>query len=366
MSGKCGASSLTRKTSAYHPAATLFEFQPPANSALQFSRDTKLDDSPRRSKRIKIERDTAAVCGARAGRDESSAESRDAMQNTVHVATSTSQQSIEAPARGSPRKRPRDAQTPRKKASATAPPARWREAYDKIKEMRTTITAPVDTKGVGAAQIGESVPQNQRFSILVSLMLSSQTKDEVTSAAVRKLREAVGGSLSVDAVLTADDKAISDAICKVGFWRRKTDYIKRTAQRLQADYGGDIPKTVDELCSLPGVGPKVAILALHVGWKINAGVGVDVHVHRVTNRLGWHDPPTKTPEASRLSLEPWFPEDLRPTFTRLFVGFGQTTCLPVNPRCTSCALSDGLCPTAAKSLSKTVKLSELSGVDLLL
>lgn len=54
-------------------------------------------------------------------------------------------------------------------------------------------------------------------------MLSSQTKDEVTSAAVRKLREAVGGSLSVDAVLTADDKAISDAICKVGFWRRKTE-----------------------------------------------------------------------------------------------------------------------------------------------
>ena len=45
-------------------------------------------------------------------------------------------------------------------------------------------------------------------------------------------------------------------------------YIKRTAQRLHAEYDGDIPKTVDELCSLPGVGPKVAILALHVGWKM--------------------------------------------------------------------------------------------------
>ena len=53
-------------------------------------------------------------------------------------------------------------------------------------------------------------------------MLSSQTKDEVTSAAVDRLREAVGGSLSVDAILRADDSTISDAICKVGFWRRKT------------------------------------------------------------------------------------------------------------------------------------------------
>lgn len=64
--------------------------------------------------------------------------------------------------------------------------------------------------------------QNKRFATLVSLMLSSQTRDEVTSAAVHKLREAVGGSLNVDAVLTTDDKVISDAICKVGFWRRKT------------------------------------------------------------------------------------------------------------------------------------------------
>ena len=53
-------------------------------------------------------------------------------------------------------------------------------------------------------------------------MLSSQTKDEVTDAAVAKLREAVGGTLSIDAVLAASESAVSDAICKVGFWRRKT------------------------------------------------------------------------------------------------------------------------------------------------
>ena len=83
------------------------------------------------------------------------------------------------------------------------------------------------------------------------------------------------------------------------------------------EFDGDVPKTADELCSLPGVGPKMAFLALQVAWKLyvplsrsrsrpkltnlrrNAGIGVDVHVHRITNRLGWHKPPTKTPEETR-------------------------------------------------------------------
>ena len=56
-------------------------------------------------------------------------------------------------------------------------------------------------------------------------MLSSQTKDEVTDAAITKLREAVGGTLSIDALLQTSDSAISEAICKVGFWRRKTQYV---------------------------------------------------------------------------------------------------------------------------------------------
>jgi endonuclease-3 len=75
--------------------------------------------------------------------------------------------------------------------------------------------------------------KNQRFSTLISLMLSSQTKDEVTDAAVSKLREAVGGSLSVDAILAASDSAISEAIGKVGFWRRKTQSV---CPRLLMDY----------------------------------------------------------------------------------------------------------------------------------
>lgn len=67
--------------------------------------------------------------------------------------------------------------------------------------------------------------QNARFSTLVSLMLSSQTKDEVTDAAVSRLREAIGGSLSVDAIIAATEDVVADAISKVGFWRRKTQSV---------------------------------------------------------------------------------------------------------------------------------------------
>jgi endonuclease III len=173
-------------------------------------------------------------------------------------------------------------------------------------------------------------------------MLSSQTKDEVTDAAIKKLRTALGGSITVEALISADEETVSNAINKVGFWRRKTGcvslrysfrnelklilsdfrYIKKAAQMLQDDFDGDVPKTVDELCSLPGVGPKMAFLALQVAWKLyvkfayhnvslpndlrayrNSGIGVDVHVHRITNRLGWHKPPTKNPEETRCASQ---------------------------------------------------------------
>ncbi|EIN07891.1 DNA glycosylase [Punctularia strigosozonata HHB-11173 SS5] len=248
--------------------------------------------------------------------------------------------------------------SPRKKAkpvpqSLEVPhpaPANWEETYNTIRQMRAKITAPVDTMGCERAQDEEKDAKSQRFSTLVSLMLSSQTKDEVTDAAVKKLRAALGGSITIDAVIGAAEDLVSDAINKVGFWRRKTTYIKKAAQMLKDEFNGDVPKTVDELCSLPGVGPKMAFLALQVAWKLNSGIGVDVHVHRITNRLGWHKPPTKNPEeTSRLNLQSWLPKELHPEINHMLVGFGQTVCLPIGPRCDLCELpGKNLCPSARK------------------
>lgn len=99
-------------------------------------------------------------------------------------------------------------------------------------------------------------------------MLSSQTKDEVTDAAVDKLRAALGGAISVEGLANAEPSLISEAIAKVGFWRRKTEYLKQSAIKLRDEFDSDVPKTVDELCSLPGVGPKMAFLCLQVAWDL--------------------------------------------------------------------------------------------------
>lgn len=79
-------------------------------------------------------------------------------------------------------------------------------------------------------------------------------------------------------------------------------YLKQAALKLRDDFDSDVPKTVDELCSLPGVGPKMSFLTLQIAWGLNHGIGVDVHIHRITNLLGWHKPPTKNPEQTRCVL----------------------------------------------------------------
>ena len=81
----------------------------------------------------------------------------------------------------------------------------------------------------------------------------------------------------------------------------------------------------------------------------NAGIGVDVHVHRITNRLKWHKPPTSTPEQTRLNLQSWLPSHLHKPINPMMVGFGQVICLPVGPRCDVCLLGQkALCPSRVK------------------
>ncbi|KAF8496840.1 DNA glycosylase, partial [Russula emetica] len=162
-------------------------------------------------------------------------------------------------------------------------PEGWRETYDSNKEMRSRFPATVDTMGCDTAKWKEMDPRNKRLATLISLMLSSQMKDEVTDTAVDKLRVALGGTVSLDTLLAAEEHVITDAINKVGFWRRKTQLNPGIQGRLRYDFNSDVPKTVDEPCSLPGVGPKMAFLCLHAAWDINVGIGVDVHVHRITN-----------------------------------------------------------------------------------
>lgn len=131
-------------------------------------------------------------------------------------------------------------------------PPRWEEAYSLIKAQRATIVAPVDTMGcdeagshdpAAVAHLPPRSEKDKRLSVLISLMLSSQTKDEVTAAAVLNLRLKLGG-MTVNKLCDASVEDIHSCINKVGFWRRKTEYIKEAVVTLRDKYDGDIPRTL--------------------------------------------------------------------------------------------------------------------------
>ncbi|KAI8968377.1 DNA glycosylase, partial [Mycotypha africana] len=224
-----------------------------------------------------------------------------------------------------------------------SPPKDWNIVYDLLAEFRKKEEAPVDTMGCERLADLDADPKVQRFQTLVSLMLSSQTKDTVTSAVVRKLQTSLKGGLTLESILEMDEGALDRLIQPVGFHSRKASYLKRTAEILRDQYNGDIPDTLNGLTSLPGVGPKMAFLTLQVAWNKNDGIGVDVHVHRISNRLGWCK--TKTPEETRVSLQSWLPKNKWKDINPLLVGFGQIVCLPRGPRCNSCPVSR-YCPAS--------------------
>lgn len=128
-------------------------------------------------------------------------------------------------------------------------------------------------------------------------------------------------------------------------FQNKAKYLKQTVEILTDKYGSDIPDNVKDLVALPGVGPKMAHICMAVAWNKITGIGVDVHVHRLSNRLGWVPKPTKEPEQTRVALEKWLPFSLWSEVNHLFVGFGQTICTPVKPNCGEC-LNKDICPSA--------------------
>lgn len=90
---------------------------------------------------------------------------------------------------------------------------------------------------------------------------------------------------------------------------------------------------------------------MNSAWHQNTGIGVDIHVHRISNRLNWVSQPTKEPEKTRAELENWLPRELWQEVNLMLVGFGQTICTPLRPKCGEC-LNQNLCPSAFKESPK--------------
>ncbi|ODM97790.1 Endonuclease III-like protein 1 [Orchesella cincta] len=232
------------------------------------------------------------------------------------------------------------------------PPSNWKTILENIRTMRSTKTAAVDTMGCERTADLTMEPKVQRFQTLVSLMLSSQTKDQVTFAAMERLK---ARGLTVQSMLDIEEAELGQLLTPVGFYKRKATYIKKTAEILRKTYADDIPATVDDLMSLPGVGPKMAYICMTAAWNENVGIGVDTHVHRIANRLNWTGKGgTSDPEKTRVALESWMPKDLWQEINIMLVGFGQETCLPIGPKCHSC-LNKDICPASNVKAKKKAK-----------
>lgn len=207
------------------------------------------------------------------------------------------------------------------------------EDFFKIKKWRSENKAPVDY--VGCERLATNPDEKiYRFEVLVALMLSSQTRDQITAETMTLLKQR---NLSIPQVLQWTEEELKEMIRKVSFFRRKAHYIKETALILHRDYNDDVPDTILDLKKLPGVGEKMGYLCLLCAWNKCEGIGVDVHVHRIANRL-WVN--TKTPRETRIKLEALFPKHLWSEVNETLVGFGQLICKS-KPKCMDCPIK---CP----------------------
>ncbi|XP_062559748.1 endonuclease III-like protein 1 [Armigeres subalbatus] len=241
-------------------------------------------------------------------------------------------------------------------------PDNWRQTLENIRQMRQMMQAPVDTMGCDQFKDDENVPPiTRRFHTLVSLMLSSQTKDQVNFDCMQRLRK--HGLTPADIVAT-DVAVLEKLIYPVSFYKNKAKFIKQASQILLDTYNGDIPDTIEGLLKLPGVGKKMAHLCMRSAWNVVTGIGVDTHVHRICNWLRWVPKETKTPEDTRVALEKWLPFELWEEVNQLLVGFGQTICPASYPHCNEC-LNAAICPAKGKHgirktpIKKQIKKEEL-------
>lgn len=224
-------------------------------------------------------------------------------------------------------------------------PKNWRQTLENIRQMRQMVPAPVDTMGCDQFKDDENVPAEiRRFHTLVSLMLSSQTKDQANFECMQRLRK---HGFTPERVVATDLVVLEKLIYPVSFYKNKAKFIRQASQILITDYGGDIPETIEGLLKLPGVGKKMAHLCMRSAWNVVTGIGVDTHVHRICNWLQWVPKETKTPEETRVALEKWLPFEQWDEVNHLLVGFGQTICPATYPRCNDCLNAD-ICPAKGK------------------
>ena len=170
------------------------------------------------------------------------------------------------------------------------------------------------------------------FSILIGTILSARTKDESTTKVVKILFSKYKDAKSLS---NAKLKDVEKIIKPIGFYHVKARRIIEVAKIIYSDYNGKVPCDLEKLVSLPGVGRKTANCVLVYAFDKPA-IPVDIHVHRISNRLGLVE--TKTPEETEQVLMKKIPKKFWLEINDTFVMYGQYICKPISPMCKECKI----------------------------
>lgn len=177
---------------------------------------------------------------------------------------------------------------------------------------------------------------------LIATLLSARTRDEQVLAVYPGLRKKFP---KLKDLASAPWQEIAASIARIGLYQNKAKAVKGLAKMLLERFNGNVPKTMEELIRLPGVGRKTASCVLAYAFKIPA-IAVDTHVFRVAHRLGWAK--ARTPELVEEELKKLFSSSDWMEINRMGVKFGRTVCLPRRPQCFACPVRDR-CPYEPKT-----------------
>ena len=171
------------------------------------------------------------------------------------------------------------------------------------------------------------------YKILIGTILSARTRDETTTNVIKML---FSKFKNPEELSRANLKEIKELIQKIGFYNVKAARIKEVSKILVDKYNSKVPPNLEDLLSFPGVGRKTANCVLVYGFRKPA-IPVDVHVHRISNRIGIVN--TKKPEDTEIVLQKSIDRKHWIAVNETFVVFGQNICLPIKPKCNACRLT---------------------------
>lgn len=171
------------------------------------------------------------------------------------------------------------------------------------------------------------------YLVLIACILSLRTNDKTTYPATLRMLELAKTPKEMKNVSVED---LSKAIYPVGFYENKARQIIELSKTIDEELGGKVPGEIEDLIKFKGVGRKTANLVLSLGFNKPA-ICVDVHVHRIFNRLGYIK--TKTPEETEFALREKLPQKYWIDINTLLVTHGQNVCKPIKPKCSECPIA---------------------------